>query len=188
MGHVDGQAAGERHHARVEGRIRGGIGNAAERLDCRVVHDRPAPTVHHRGQYGVAHAQHMEQVQFVERLPLVLGAVQEVSGRGAEVADIVHQDVDPRILNGQRCFGHFGHNVAVADVAHDDRAPPARRSDVVVAGRGRVGIDIGKHHVGARRSKPSADAAADAQRTARDHGDLSRKPHPDSVLPVWQVG
>jgi hypothetical protein len=48
--------------------------------------------------------------------------------------------------------------------------------------------DVGKHHVGARRSKPSADAAADAQRAARDHRDLSRKPHRDSVLPVWQGG
>jgi hypothetical protein len=103
---------------------------------------------------------------------------------GTEVADVVHQDVDPRIFNGQCRFGYFGHNVAVADVADDDCATPARHGDVVADDLRRVG----KHHVGARRSKPSADAAADAQRAARDHRDLSRKPHRDSVLPVWQGG
>ena len=61
----------------------------------------------------------MEQVQFVERLPLLLSAVQEIPGRRAEVADVVHQDVDPRIINGQSGFSHVGHGVAVADVADD---------------------------------------------------------------------
>ena len=77
----------------------------------------------------MAHAQHIEQVQLVERLPLLLSAVQEIPCRGAEIADVVHQDVDPRIINGQRGFDHCGHDGAVADVADDDRGAPARRDD-----------------------------------------------------------
>src|SRR6476659_5418088 len=60
--------------------------------------------------------------------------------------------------------------------------PPARGDDLVVGDRGSVGIDVGNHHVRTCRRQPPTDAAADAQRATRDHGYLSREPHPDSVL------
>jgi hypothetical protein len=64
----------------------------------------------------------VQQVQFVEGLPLLLGAAQKIPRRGTEVTDVVDEDVDSRIVNGQRGFGHSGHHVTIADVADDDGA------------------------------------------------------------------
>jgi hypothetical protein len=126
----------------------------------------------------------MEQVGFVERLPLLLSAAQEILCRGAEVADVVHQDVDARIINGHSGFSHGGHDVAVADVANDNRAAPSCLDDRVMGGRRRVGIDVGKHHVRTGCRQPPADAATDTQRAASDDRNLAGELHFDRVLLV----
>src|SRR5215213_6663933 len=108
----------------------------------------------------------MEQVHFVERLPLLLGAVQEVSGRRPEVADVVDQDVDARIINDQSGFRDFSHHFALADVTDDGRTLATRRGDLCTGGRGRVRVDVVEHHVRTGRRQPPADAAAYALRAA----------------------
>jgi len=51
--------------------------------------------------------------------------MRSTSCRWAEIADVIHQDVDPRIINGQRGFRHCGDH------------------DLFVGGRRRVGVDVG---------------------------------------------
>ena len=95
----------------------------------------------------MTHAQHVQEVELIERLPLLFGAVQERPRRRAEVADVVHQDVDARISNGQCRFRHLSHYMAVADIADHDRAQPARFDDRVACALGSICIDVGQHHV-----------------------------------------
>ncbi len=63
--------------------------------------DRTTAPCHHRRQQRMAHPEYVQQVQFVQLLPLLLGAVQEGPCRGPEVADVVDQDVDARIRHRQ---------------------------------------------------------------------------------------
>ena len=87
------------------------------------------------------------------------------------------------MVKADELFRQFGfEKTTVADIADDDRTPPACRDYLVARGRRRFGVDVGQHHVRAGRRQPPADAGTDAQRTAGDHGDLSREPHRDSVL------
>jgi hypothetical protein len=117
-----------------------------------------------------------KRVELVERLPLLLGAVQERLGRGPKIPHVVDQDVQARIINGQCGFRHSRHHVAVADVADDNRARSAGRVDLIAGCSGRVRIDVGQHHVRARSGQAPADATADAQRPSGHHSDLVREP------------
>ncbi len=104
--------------------------------------------------------------------------------RRAEVAHVVHQDVDARISNGQCGFRHLSHYMAVADIADHDRAQPARFDDRVACALGSICIDVGST-TRACRSEAPTDAAADAQRPSRHHGDVvgeQRGCHADSVF------
>lgn len=72
------------------------------------------------------------------------------SGPLGKIPDIVDQDVDSRISNGQCGFRDVSRGVAVAVVADDVCAVASGRNDLVARRRDRVTIDVCLHHMRAR--------------------------------------
>src|SRR5207302_7470760 len=153
---LDGQATGEGVDARVERRVHGVGGDAAEGLDGRHVDDAPrAPLDHGRGQ-GVGAAEDVLEVEGVERGPLVLGRAQE-SAVGAVVADVVDGHVEAAAVDAEGGGAYCGHDLGRADVTGDADSPPARRLDVGEGRRQQVAVDVVDDHQRTLGRQPPAE-------------------------------
>src|SRR5205823_10614479 len=92
---LHGQRLGELGDAALERGVDRVLGNGPERLDGRDVDHAATPTPRdHPGHDVPATQEDVQQVDAVQRVPLVLGRVEEVVGVEEVVPDVVHEHVD----------------------------------------------------------------------------------------------